>query len=294
MADEPLLSSGLLKKLEGHELTSPRLFSGGLTGERHSRQRGGGLEFADYKAYTPGDDFRYVDWNAYARNDHLLIKLFETTENLATHVLLDVSSSMDFGSPTKLLCVQRLAAALAYLALCREDRLAVYPFSDQLQPGIVSLKGRGQASPVFGFIRDQRPLGVTNLDRVLHQFTREATAGGLLFILSDFWDLSGFQRGVRHLFYNNFVVCAVQILTPEEVLPEYAGELDLIDAETGERAFVTIKKGTLERYREALEASFRQLEALLAGSKASFFRVSTSDSVEDVLLHRFRREGLVR
>jgi uncharacterized protein (DUF58 family) len=290
---EPLLTGSFLKKLESHELVSRRVFSSRMAGERRSSRKGGGLEFVDFKSYATGDDLRYLDWNVFARSERLVIKQFETTENLATYVLLDTSASMDFGSPTKLLWGKRMAAALGYLALCRDDRYGIFPFAEEMKDGMLSLTGRGQVTQVFDFISGLQPAGTTSLETAIQQFTAEITTGGLVFIVSDFWDVPGLQRGLHYLLYGNFLVHALHVLTPEEVQPGYSGELDLTDAETGERVLLTVKKGTLDRYQRELQTSFRQLQALLSGPATLHLRFTTEDSVEDAVLYRFQKEGLL-
>ena len=290
---DPLLPTSFLKRLESHELTSRHVFSSRVMGERRSRRKGGGMEFVDFKAYTPGDDLRYLDWNVFARSEHLVLKQFETTENLATYVLLDISDSMDFGSPTKLLWGKRMAAALGYLAMCKDDRYGIYPFSDELKDGTLSLMGRGHVTQTFDFISALQPGGTTNLETSIQQFASEVTTGGLVFIVSDFWDLEGFQRSLHYLLYNNFVVHALHVLSPEELDPGYGGELDLTDSETGERVLLTIKKGTLSRYQRELQASFRQLRGLLSSAATMYLRFLATDSIEDTVLYRFRQEGLL-
>ena len=90
------------------------------------------MEFADYRVYEPGDDLRHVDWNIYARLDRLFIKLFHTDESLPLVFLIDNSRSMEFGSPTKLMCAKQVAAALGYIALAHADSIAVYTCSERL------------------------------------------------------------------------------------------------------------------------------------------------------------------
>ena len=110
----PLLSPQLLAQLERLELVSRKIFRGRLKGERRSKRKGQSVEFADFKNYTPGDDIRFIDWNLYARLDRLFLKLYLEEEDLHFFALIDTSSSMDFGDPTKLLYAKQLAAALGW------------------------------------------------------------------------------------------------------------------------------------------------------------------------------------
>ena len=121
----PLLSPRLLQQLERLELVSRKIFRGRLKGERRSRRKGQSVEFADFRNYVPGDDIRFIDWNMYARLDRLFLKLFLEEEDLHFYALVDASSSMDFGVPSKLYFAKQLAAALGFIGLCRSDRVRI-------------------------------------------------------------------------------------------------------------------------------------------------------------------------
>ncbi|MEA3247576.1 MAG: DUF58 domain-containing protein, partial [Gemmatimonadota bacterium] len=110
-----LLSPDFLRRLEQAAIASRHILVGRTKGERRSAKRGSSVEFADYRAYTPGDDLRYLDWNAYARLQRLFLKLFLEEEDLHIYALVDSSQSMDFGRPTKLDWARQAAAALGYM-----------------------------------------------------------------------------------------------------------------------------------------------------------------------------------
>src|SRR5438309_3377529 len=127
-----LFDSDFLKKLEYLSLVSKRVFRGSILAQRRTMQLGGGIEFADHREYTPGDDFRYLDWNLYARHEELLLKRFQEEEDLHVYLLLDCSRSMAFGRPPKFDFARQMTAALAYIALADLDRVAVVGFADEL------------------------------------------------------------------------------------------------------------------------------------------------------------------
>src|SRR5918995_3928645 len=122
-ASIPLLSPQLLAQLERLELVTRKIFRGRMKGERRSRRKGQSVEFADFRQYVPGDDLRFIDWNLYARMERLYLKLFLEEEDLHFYALIDASTSMDFGDPSKLFYAKQLAAALAFVGLCRADRV---------------------------------------------------------------------------------------------------------------------------------------------------------------------------
>src|SRR6476619_6821924 len=127
-----LFGTDFLKKLEYLSLVSRRVFRGSILAQRRTRQLGGGIEFADHREYTPGDDFRYLDWNVYARHDELLLKRFQEEEDLHVYLLLDASRSMAHGTPPKFDYARQVAAALAYIALADLDRVAVVAFGGEI------------------------------------------------------------------------------------------------------------------------------------------------------------------
>ena len=130
-----LLDREFLKTLEQVTLLCRTNLSGAVGPEHRSRTRGPGMEFADYRRYSFGDDPRSLDWSAYLRLGKLFLKIYETEQHIPVRILLDRSESMDFGDEgeSKFLYAQRLAATFAYLALLHLDTTAVIPFADRLQ-----------------------------------------------------------------------------------------------------------------------------------------------------------------
>src|SRR5437773_5699179 len=118
---ESLLDKGFLARLEYLYIVTRELFFGHASAERLSRRFGVGLEFADFRSYTPGDDFRHIDWATYARRDDLLIKLFAEEQSTHLYFIIDASRSMSLGQPQKLLFAKKIAAALGYIGLVNLD-----------------------------------------------------------------------------------------------------------------------------------------------------------------------------
>src|SRR3982750_3897918 len=123
-----LLTPELLRRLEQFQLLAARRAKSSARGERRSRARGQSVEFADYRNYTHGDDFRYLDWNLYGRLEKLFLKLYEEERELPVRIFLDSSESMTFGEPRKFDFARQVAAAVGYVALSGFDRVSVIPF----------------------------------------------------------------------------------------------------------------------------------------------------------------------
>src|SRR3954470_6589695 len=137
-----LLPPVLLRRLEQFQLLARRRAKSSAKGERRSRARGQSVDFADYRNYVPGDDFRYLDWNLYGRLDRLFLKLYEEERELPVRIFLDASESMTFGTPVKFDFARQVAAAVGYVALCGYDRVSVIPFPE------IPLAGEGDSDGV--------------------------------------------------------------------------------------------------------------------------------------------------
>src|SRR5438552_5235106 len=123
-----LLTPELLRRLEQFQLLAARRAKSSTKGERRSRARGQSVEFADYRPYVHGDDFRYLDWNLFGRLERLFLKLYEEERELPVRIFLDASESMTFGEPRKFDFARQVAAAIGYVALSGFDRVSVIPF----------------------------------------------------------------------------------------------------------------------------------------------------------------------
>ncbi len=172
-----LFGSEFMQKLEYLSLVSKRVFRGQLLAQRKTMQLGGGIEFADHREYTPGDDFRYLDWNVFARHDELLLKRFQEEEDLHVYIFLDLSRSMNFGQPSKFDLARQVTAALAYIALADLDRVAVLAISDGIVEEFPLTRGKGRILTLLRFLEGLKPQGtVTNLSRVFKGFVTRGPA----------------------------------------------------------------------------------------------------------------------
>src|SRR5471030_2287632 len=148
----PLFDTDFLTKLEYLSLISRRVFRGSLLAQKRTMQRGGGVEFADHREYTTGDDFRYIDWGIFARHGDLLLKRFQEEEDLHVYLLLDCSRSMGFGTPAKFDLARQVTAALAYIALADLDRISVLAYADRILAEFPLARGKARILPLLQFL----------------------------------------------------------------------------------------------------------------------------------------------
>src|ERR687891_403244 len=162
-----LLDEGTLARLRRLSLVAGLARTEGLAGEHRSRRRGASPEFADFKRYSQGDDFRRIDWNTYARLDSLFVRLSEVTTELSVHFLLDSSSSMDWrwndDQATKFNAARYLTLAPAHIALWGFDRVSIVPFAEALGRPFGPVQGRSQVVPLLRHLQRMQPIGGTAL-----------------------------------------------------------------------------------------------------------------------------------
>src|SRR5688572_10543004 len=139
-----LFDDEFLKKLEYLSVVSKRIFAGQFKAERRTKRRGTGLEFADYRQYVAGDDFRHLDWKAYLRLNKLILRLFEEEEDLPIYFFLDVSQSMTYRKPPKLDYARRVAAALCYIGLSNLDRVRMVAYASKIKGEVPPQRGKGR------------------------------------------------------------------------------------------------------------------------------------------------------
>lgn len=291
---EALFDEQFLKKLEYLHVVSRKVFSGGVRAERRTRKVGSGIEFADHRRYTWGDDFRYIDWNVYGRVDKLLLRLFEEEEDLHIYILLDSSRSMLVGEPLKLHYAMQVSAALAYVGLANLDRVAIVPFSDKLHERLPPARGKSRIFKVFEFLRNVQAGGTTNLAECVSKLVHQSKRRGLVVLISDFYDPRGFEEGINTLRYHKFEPFVLQVYDQKEARPALHGDLALVDCETGEVKEVTISRSLLEAYMREHEKFCAELSDFCTARSIPYFRTHTGIPFDELILEVFRRGGFLR
>lgn len=286
-----LLSKELLSQLELLQIPSRRRLRNLQRGEKASNRKGSSVEFSDYREYLQGDDIRSIDWSIYARTERLFLKLFLEEESKPVTIVVDASESMKFGEPSKFEYTMSLALALCYISLRRYDRPAVLVLRDQSfhKFGFGSQK---TFFPIAKQLEALRPSGETHLSAALRKIALARFARGIYFILSDFYSYDGFD-GMKLLAASGNEIHCLQVLTDEEVDPEFRGDLKLRDSETSDIAEVSISPQMLKKYMARLNSLQHQLKTTAHRSFASFNVLRTSVSLSTLILHELCSAGVV-
>jgi uncharacterized protein (DUF58 family) len=284
-----------LKKLEYLYIVSKKVFAGRMRAERRTKKIGAGIEFADHRNYTLGDDFRYIDWNIYGRMERLLLRLFEEEEDLSIYLLVDCSKSMAIGHPmAKLDYALQVAAGLCYVGLANLDRVSILPFSNDLHERLPPERGKGRIFKVFQFLNDVEPGGETGLGPSVTKFVHQTKRRGLVVLISDFYDPSGYEEAINTLRYHRYEPFVVQVFDEKEANPPLHGDLTLIDCETGEPREVTISARLLSDYKKEHERYCKELEEFCTQRAVPFFRTNTTVAFDELILRIFRAGGFVK
>jgi uncharacterized protein (DUF58 family) len=291
-----LLTPELLRQLEQLQLLAARRAKSAARGERRSKARGQSVEFADYRNYVAGDDFRRLDWNLFGRLDKLFLKLYEEERELPVRIFLDASESMAFGTPPKFDFARQVAAAAGYVALCGFDRVSVnvFPEIEPISPeaavrgALRSVRGRKSSMQYFQNLSQLTAHGGANFNETLRRGAIAARQSGVAVVLTDFLDPEGYETGLNALIGRGFQVNAVQILAPEELNPETYGDLRLVDSETGGMQEVTFGKYRLKAYQQSVQNFCQRLREFSQGRGIRFFSVASDTSLEGLLLKQLR------
>jgi len=291
VATSTLLEPVLLRRLEALVLLVRRSVKGQMGGERRSVSRGRSPEFADFRNYTPGDDFRLIDWNAYARLDRFMLRLFVAEEEMPLSLFIDLSGSMDWGSPNKAQTAKRLAAALAYVALASLDRVRLTAFAAGPTSGGAPYRGRRAAQELMTRI-DSFPVGgATDYARLVSPISRQRP--GMSILITDGLGDSPLDPAVAELRTARQEGAVLQLLAPQEIAPDWSGDARLRDAETGMEREFTSTPATQSAYRAALAQRTSDVERVARRSGLRFARLTTDEPVEDMVGRTLRRIGLL-
>jgi uncharacterized protein (DUF58 family) len=289
---ERLLEPPVLRRLEALAVLVRRAVKGQMGGERRSVSRGRSPEFADFRNYTPGDDYRLIDWNAYARLDRFMLRLFVAEEELPLSLFLDLSGSMDWGRPNKALAAKRLAGAIAYVALAALDRVRLTVFAEGPTSGGAPYRGRHAAQALFARIQSFPVGGPTDYERLVWPIARQRP--GMTVLITDGLGESPFDPAITALRLARQEGAVLQLLAPQEVEPDWTGDARLRDAETGVEREFTATPATQAAYRTALARRTDGIERGAVRRGLRFARLISDQPVDDMVQRTLRRVGLLR
>lgn len=289
-----LFDEEFLRHLSTLALMSRRAASGVRRGERRSKKRGSGVEFADHRPYVPGDDIRFLDVGIYQRFGKLLLRLFEEEEDLSLYFLIDVSASMATHESRKLNQAAQVAAALAYVGLAGLDRVSIVALTDKIATRLPPTRGKQRVFRILRFLSALRAEGSTNLEQSLQAFAAQNKRRGVTILFSDLFDPRGFEAGINVLRFNKFEPVVIELFDERDFDPTLGGDLRLVDVETGGGREVSMTPQVRKKIEDALAERRANISRFCASRGVPHFLVNVDTPFDVVVLDVLRAGGVLK
>ena len=278
-----LLDRKMLERLEHLAVHWQQSLPGMVGGHNTSRFSGAGQEFLDHRQFHHGDDLRSVNWLAFMRLEKMFLKMFQLEPRIPVRILLDVSKSMTTGAESKFDYARRLAAAFCYVGLVRLDSICVQTFSNELHDSFTAGGGRQRFQPAHNFLGALEPRGVTNFLEVSKEFINKYSQRGLVILISDFLDDEDSERPLQYLADFGHELALIQVWSDEDRDPPWDGELEIEDAETGQKVELAFDREARKRYRDGFDEYSQRLRRIALRNNGRYLGLPTSVPVDEAI-----------
>jgi uncharacterized protein (DUF58 family) len=280
------LDPAVLAGISSLDLLAKTVVDGFVAGLHRSPDFGFSQEFAEYRAYVPGDDLRHVDWNLFARTERCYLKRYRGETNSQLVVLLDASNSMQYtsGPPKKMDYARFIAASLFYLAIRNQrDAAGLIVFDDEVREYVRPSTRQGQLARLFAGLEQAEPRARTDFGKPLGHFQEVLHRRGIAIVISDFYEEpEKIVRAIEPLRFHGNDVVLFHILDPEEIRPVLKGPALLVDLET-DRQIEVIPEYTKTTYRAKMEAHIEQLRSRTRGAGMDYRLLVTDQPLDEAL-----------
>ena len=287
-----LFDPEFLESLARLRILARRVSRGGRHADQRSKDLGSGIEFRDFRPYSPGDDFRAIDWNIYRRLGRVFLRLFEELEDLPVYLITDISRSMYLEDPPRARAGLRCGLALASIALNHHDSVGLFPFSDDLTISLRPQGGKGKLMRFAGSMAAFAPGGVTNLENSMRRFSALKLRRGMAVIISDFFDPAGAEAVVSALRTLRHKLLLVQLVRSVDREPNVQRDVRLRDCETGATEDVSATAAVMNHYREAYDRFQARIHEFARQRNAGLLRLDVEAEVVPQLATLFETGSL--
>jgi uncharacterized protein (DUF58 family) len=271
-----------LSRISNMQLLAKTVVEGFIVGLHRSPFRGFSVEFAEYRAYVPGDEIRHLDWKLYGKTDRYYLKQFEEETNVNCHILLDKSASMGYGSGriTKLQYGCYLAASLAYFMMMQRDATGLVLFDTQIQTLLPPRSRMTHLHLMLAELENLRAAGGTTTGKPMHDLAEGVKKRGLIVLISDLFDEPGdVLSGLQHFRFLGNDVIVFHIVDPAEMKFPFDQLTEFIDPETDER-ILTAPRNVRQHYLAEMEEFYDQYRQGCADLKVDYKLFDTSMPLE--------------
>ena len=279
------LDPSVLAGISGLDLVAKTVVDGFISGLHRSPDFGFSQEFAEYRAYSPGDDLRHVDWNVFARSEKMFLKRYRGETNCQVSVLLDCSRSMKYGSRgmEKMEYAKFLAASVCYLAHLQRDAAGLIVFDSEVRHFVQPSTRQGQIMRLLHGIDQAQTGAETVLERPFSHLVDYLRRRGLVVAISDFWEQpEAVIRTVAPLRSRGNELILFHVLDPQEIQPKLRGPVLMEDLESGVKMEVSPDYAHHE-YKGKMNAHLEDMKSRAAGADIDYFLVDTSRPLDEAL-----------
>jgi len=285
----------VLASINGLDLIAKTVVDGFVTGLHKSPDFGFSQEFAEYRAYEPGDDLRHIDWNLFARTDRMYLKRYRGETNSQLTILLDASNSMQYTSHevSKMNYARYTAAALFYLAIKNQrDPAGLIVFDDEVREFIRPSTRAGQLPRLLAGLEQAEPRARTNFARPMKYFQELLRRRGIVIIISDFYEEpESIVKTIEPLRFHGSEVVLFHVLDPQEIEPKLKGPSILVDLETEQRMEV-VPDYVKSEYRRKIDAHIEQMRSKTKSAGMDYHLLVTDRPLDAALSeYLFLRPG---
>ncbi|NOZ80251.1 MAG: DUF58 domain-containing protein [DPANN group archaeon] len=276
-----MIDLSILKELEKFDLVIKRKITSKYSGDRKSNFLGRGTVMSDHRIYSPGDDFRSIDWKIFARTDDLYVKRYDEDRSLVVNAVVDSSKSMDYGAKTrKFDYAALLGIGFCYLAMKNNEKFRIATFGDDLTLFPTSLKG-SQLGSMVDHLDGLQLSGSSNFEGSMVRYRRTIGSRSFIVIISDFlFDVKEFRNGIMQ--FPQHDVHLIQVLDPSEVHLDLEGDFFLRDMESGDQLRTSVTPRLKSHYQDRLQEHIHLLQDTAKELKARFWTVTTDKPIFDV------------
>ena len=287
-------TSELIKKVRKIEIKTRGLSHNIFAGQYHSAFKGRGMSFSEVREYQYGDDVRDIDWNVTARFNKPYIKVFEEERELTVMLIVDLSSSLDFGTvnQTKRDMVTEIAATLAFAAIQNNDKIGVIFFTDKVEKFIPPQKGRKHILYIIRELINFEPQSQkTDIKVPLEFLTNAIKKRCTAFMISDFIDSSDYRNAMTIANRKHDLV-AIQVYDRRLASMPKIGLVKFRDAETGEEVYVDTSSAKVQEHqRQWWKAQVTRLNEIFNKSRVDSVSISTEQDYVKALLNLFAKRS---
>ena len=293
--DKMVIDEAFLAEVEALSSVLKNNIAGMFGGNHRAKTFGSSCEFADYRDYRQGDDVNKIDWKLYARFDKLYQKIYLDERQMHTRIYIDVSRSMQFQTPEKAEQAIKVAAAFAYLSIAEMDKVSVYVIvGSELVEVISGIVGKDAFLSTVGVLNDIEFVGEARISEAIVN-SKTGMGDGYSILISDFLTDEDFEGAIDKFAEKRRDILCVQILSREELNPQFRGKMHLFDSENPGIFFrKKIDKDRVNAYKEALRYVRDRIKNYCEARGGSYLLVPAHEGLFDVFFGDLTDVGVLK